>query len=528
MVPTPRVGPRLGRSIIRRGTGVRRLGGAARLEWPVCTPHPADRSFCPEPDGAKPVVPPPEAGTVSGPAAVDRAVRRRFYGGIWRLPAFETTGDRRRFTQQLKVYELLHAVPEPLMGGVLGPNAVREVPSETERVSLVAALVASKAGPEGGNAHKALRAWRLLQEAAQRMGRTDYGLPCGRALVGAIVMREQTRATAAGTEARDGATVGGTVREGFEWLEAVLKLPIEAKSDVVEAAAEPPPLTNGVRRAVKQSASAPPCVQLHLEELARAREWSVARVMARELLVKCAVQHVRLNDALNAQTWQCVQDATVIRGKTTTRSKDGLALELYAPAEGWLGTFGWWAEHAAEMAQRGSGYPDFSAPGPQVATAPGLKAGVLPKSKALPMLRALCAMAPLRMDAAEFNALNITTHSFHGSGPDLVRFLGMCQVEYVFTEIDVRRIGHWLRDRSAPQETVTRVGRHTTGATNQRGEMAFRYTSGAGRIGERQEQLVVRARLVTTVRTALAAYGAHWLELPRHAGAWDVLFPTTR
>ena len=357
---------------------------------------------------------------------------------------------------------------------------------------------------------------------------TIYGLPCGRALVGAIVMREQTRATAAGTEARDGATVGGTVREGFEWLEAVLKLPIEAKSDVVEAAAEPPQLTNGVRRAVKQSASAPPCVQLHLEELARAREWSVARVMARELLVKCVVQHVRLNDALNAQTWQCVQDATVIRGKTTTRSKDGLALELYAPAEGWLGTFGWWAEHAAEMAQRGSGYPDFSAPGPQVATAPELKAGVLPKSKALPMLRALCAMAPLRMDAAEFNALNITTHSFHGSGPDLVRFLGMCQVEYVFTEIDVRRIGHWLRDRSAPQETVTRVGRHTTGATNQRGEMAFRYTSGAGRIGERQEQLVVRARLVTTVRTALAAYGAHWLELPRHAGAWDVLFPTTR
>ena len=98
------------------------------------------------------MVPPPEAGTVSGPEAVDRAVRRRFYGGIWRLPAFETTGDRRRFTQQLKVYELLHAVPEPLMGGVLGPNAVREVPSETERVSLVAATVAAKAGPEGGNA----------------------------------------------------------------------------------------------------------------------------------------------------------------------------------------------------------------------------------------------------------------------------------------------------------------------------------------------------------------------------------------
>ena len=283
--------------------------------------------------------------------------------------------------------------------------------------------------------------------------------------------------------------------------EAVLKLPIEARSNVAEAAAEPPPAPMGARRAVKQSASAPPCIQLHLEALVSVAEWSVTRTQARELLTKSTVQHVHLNDALNAQTWVDASDTTVILGCTTTRSKDGMALDLFAPADGWLGPFGWWLEHAAEMRARGGAWPDFSASGPKVAQARALKAGVLPRAKALPMLRAMCALEPLCMGAEEFDELSITMHSFHGSGPDLVRFLGSSAgVQAVCTEIDVRRIGHWLRDRFAPEETVTRVGRHVAaGATNQRGEMAFRYTQGVGHIGERREQLVLRARLVSEV-----------------------------
>ena len=471
-------------------------------------------------------MPPPEVGPVSGPEAVDRAVRRRFYGGVWRKPAFKFHADSRLFTQQLKVYELLHEVPQALLVGILGEDAAREVPSLAERTSLVAATIGAKAGPEGCNAHKGLRAWRLLQAAAQATARTDFGLPCSRAMVAAIVQRENRRATAAGTAERSGATVGGTVREGFEWLEAVLRLPIEAKSDVVLAAAEPPMAPMGARRSVKQSASAPPCIQLHLEELASETEWSVQRSQARELLTKSTVQHVRLNDALNAQTWVDAADAAVILGRTTTRSKDGMALDMFAPAEGWLGPFAWWAEHAAEMRAYGGAWPDFSASGPRVAHARTLKAGVLPRAKALPMLRAICALEPLCMEAAEFNELGITMHSFHGSGPDLVRFLGSTAgLSEAFSDIDARRIGHWLRDRSAPEETVSRVGRHVTGAVNQRGEMAFRYTQGAGRIGERREQLGLRARLVSEVRAALDRFGQPWTSLPRDNSAWEVLYP---
>ena len=300
-------------------------------------------------------------------------------------------------------------------------------------------------------------------------------------MVGVIVQRENRRATAAATAARSGSTVGGTIREGFEWLEAVLKLPIEARSDVVEAAAGPPPAPMGARRAVKQPASVPPCIHLHLEVLASAAAWSVTRTQARELLTKSTVQHVRLNEALNAQTWVDASNASVILGRSTARSKDGMALDLFAPAEGWLGpldSISWWLEHAAEMRSRDGTWPDFSASGPKVAQARALKAGVLPRAKALPMLRAICALEPLCMGAEEFDALCITMHSFHGSGPDLVRFLGATAgVTQSFTEIDIRRIGHWLRDRNAPEETVTRVGRHRVGAANQRGEMAFRSTA---------------------------------------------------
>jgi hypothetical protein len=75
------------------------------------------------------VVPPLEVGPVTGPEAVDRAVRRRFYGGVWRKPPFGTRADARRFKQQLKIYELLHEVPQALLVGILGEAAGRDVPS---------------------------------------------------------------------------------------------------------------------------------------------------------------------------------------------------------------------------------------------------------------------------------------------------------------------------------------------------------------------------------------------------------------
>ena len=145
----------------------------------------------------------------------------------------------------------------------------------------------------------------------------------------------------------------------------------------------------------------------------------------------------------------------------------------------------------------------------------------MPRGKALPTLRGLCAMAPLAMSRAEFDALGITTHSPHGTGPDMARFMGEAGG---FTEGDARALGHWLRDRNAPQEAA-RPGQRArpAGALNAREEMERRYTQGAGRLGERAEQMRVRLKVIMAVRESLAAFGRPWTELPRSLQSWDIL-----
>ena len=50
--------------------------------------------------------------------------------------------------------------------------------------------------------------------------------------------------------------------------------------------------------------------------------------------------------------------------------------------------------------------------------------------------------------------------------------------------------------------------------------MALRYSGGMGRMGEREEQLRVRSRVIALVRAALDAYGQPWYSLPFGDKAW--------
>jgi len=136
-------------------------------------------------------------------------------------------------------------------------------------------------------------------------------------------------------------------------------------------------------------------------------------------------------------------------------------------------------------------------------------------------MRDLCALPPLCVSAEQFAAAGITAHSAHGTGADLVRFLGE---RHGFTTTDQRIAGHWLRDRNAARETPVRpVGQQAqTGAPNGRQLMQNRYTSGAGRCGERHEQLDLRTRLVRVVRDKLTGVADLWL-LPFDTSSWMVL-----
>ena len=81
----------------------------------------------------------------------------------------------------------------------------------------------------------------------------------------------------------------------------------------------------------RHAGSLPLGVQCQLEHLASQPQESVAGSLARSFLISCLAHHVRMNDALNSTIW--IEDGVII-GRTSVRSKDGLPLELFAPAEG--------------------------------------------------------------------------------------------------------------------------------------------------------------------------------------------------
>jgi hypothetical protein len=268
-------------------------------------------------------------------------------------------------------------------------------------------------------------------------------------------------------------------------------------------------------------------MQLQLETLAAAADWSVARTMARALLLACVIHHVRLNDALEAILIADEREPDgVVRGRTVLKGRKPRRVELYAPAHGWLGPFAWLREHLAETAGRCHAVPDFE--GGRVATSTALRAGVIAPTKARMTFGQLMAMPPLCMSAEAFKALGVTTHSPHGTGSDMVR--EMASLGLPWSEPDARALGHWLRDRNAPKHEKSqadRVGARpqatAPGAPAARGAMTLLYSSGENRRGERSEQIELRTRFVAAVRSALAAFGRPWTELPSGTDDWSVL-----
>ena len=418
---------------------------------------------------------------------------------------------------------MLSAIPEHhLELAILGPDARAMMPDRGERRRLVARAVSRKAGLDGANAEDGVFAWKRLPAGAERTG--AVALPAGRLRVAALLNRERMRAAAAGKGTCGGATCAPRLQKGLRFLQDVCHLPIEADTDLAEAAAEwDNPLQQATPR--RHAASLPLVIQMQCEHVASYGTNAVGRAVARAFLVAAFAHNTRVNDALNATLWSIESDPMVVRGITTVRSKDGLPLYLYAPAEGYLGPYGWWPEHDRLMRDRGHALPDFhagAAAGPFAVT--GLLPGVMPAGKALPALRRICAEPPLRMSASEFDALGIKGHSIHGTGADMARFLGEAGG---FADADSRRLGHWRRDKNAAHE-LPGPGARTAppGAPNARATMEHRYTQGVGRRGEEAEQLRVRSRLVQAVRDGLARWGKPWhITLPRDLSSWVALLP---
>ena len=386
---------------------------------------------------------------LSGRVEVENAVIRHMREGLWRLPTFESNEDRRLFQRIKAVRTLLQALPAEVSVLICGPEAEAQVPDPEARMRLACTLIEAQAGPEGEQAKKGLRAWLILSAHARECHLPSNGLPAGQALVGHLVDLEARRARAKAKGSRGGQTVGATIAEGFRFLADPCGLPINANTKLVSAMAAPTALAPSSRR---HAGSLPLGVQCQLEHIAAQPEDGVSRSVARSFLLTSFAHHIRMNDALNASIW--LEDDVIV-GRTSVRSKDGIPLEVFAPAEGWLGPFNWAEEHLASMPSSRHVWPDFSASRGkygQLAHATGQRDGVMPRTKALLALKHLCSVPPLRMTAAEFDACGISLHSPHGTGSDMIRFMGAsCAFtdfgeNVSFNEHDARAIGHWLRD----------------------------------------------------------------------------------
>ncbi|KAL3918663.1 MAG: hypothetical protein SGPRY_005927 [Prymnesium sp.] len=256
---------------------------------------------------------------------------------------------------------------------ILGPRALVQMPNIEERFSLAVTALELKAGPEGENANKGLRAWNLLAERVRKLGLPDGGLPAGEDLVASIIRDESRRALARQKGSRGGKTVGSVIADGFRLMAESYRLPIEGvDSALVRAVATPTALTPASRR---HAGSLPLVIQLQLTHLAISPARSVCRSLARSFLISTFIHHIRMNDVLNARIWL---KGDAILGVTSVRSTDG----AIAPLEGWLGALSWVADHLESMPTSLHVWPDFVCPcgllmSPSAAT--GVTQGVMPK-----------------------------------------------------------------------------------------------------------------------------------------------------
>ena len=449
--------------------------------------------------------------------------------GVRKAKLFDSHQAARAATAMCAVATLLSELPPAAAEAVLGKHAATQVPDPARRRELAVALLRGKAGPKGDRARKALRAWRLLRDTAKARGLMAGGLPASAALVADIVRGELERAQGEATGSQGGNTVGGTVRDGFLWLQEVAGQPIDAKNALVEAAAQAE--AGDTPNDVRHAGTLPIAVQCAFEEVAVEKQWSVHRTIARSLLCTVFAHHIRCNDALNTRIFPDERDPTgVLRGRTRVRSKKSPPIQLYAPAEGFLGPYEWLEEHLRELDGLKYCLPAVDAKNGRPSASTRLLPGVMAERHVLTAFRDILEHSSFVFPStpkAFYEEWGLRGHSPHSTGSDMCRFAGE---RAGFTETDAREAGHWLRDKNAPQADPRRVpGAPTRGMPDgrpcSRGSMSLRYSQGNGRRGEREAQLDVRARLIELVRKGLALWGRPWQELPPGTDDWEVLRP---
>ena len=545
-----------------------------------CTPVGAPDSPPPPPPPDSPPPPPPPPLTtapnhfppptadppLNAPETVAARRKKRRPPVLPRGTRFPTEEERQEARKTAVASSMAERLPrvirERLLGGERGKA---QVPDEAERQAILARILREIAGPEGDALQNAERALEILQVHAEITDAPDLCLPISSGLAHKLVHQEHTRAVEAAAGGQGGTTAGGALRSAFIWLRDKLNLDIDLDTSVLDAAA-PAAAKRKTWRAAAGTLPIAALCQLEFVAFTPGGHPTPPLVFtARSLLAFGWSQSVRVQDMVRTKLiTDPYEPHTVMHGSTSV-SKDGNPLLLYAPASGILGPYTWYSNHLAEVNTMGRTFPAWAkwwGSGGNVSkcteyTTPHVQSTKMEIRQAL---KDILSLPPLSLTGAEIASLSIQGHSCHGTPSDWSRVIGPNPTPYFptmpgeifagFGEPEANALGHWLRDANSPEaqaqqaarpkpgrkargdagRTAARLPSDPTlapGAPALNGEMVLRYTQGESREGERAVQLRLRRRLIEWASRALAHWCAThdttWCSLPRGRADISVL-----
>ena len=448
-------------------------------------------------------------------------------------------------------------VVHEMLGGVRG---LEQVPDRERRDTILKDMLRARAGTEG----KRLGDIRLLLGRARAYaqdvmgaapGEEDAALfPMSSALAHELVATDHARATAARAGSQGGATVGDHTRAMLVFLADPEKMrwPIDASRVALAAAA---PRATAVAR--RKAGTLPLGVHCQLELFASGGLRSLPagsvpepaiealEFYARSLLCAGLDQSVRIGEGVRVRLWPDeAEPAGVMRGHAHL-AKDGAPIDVFAPAEGYLGEYAWYEAHLKRTLEIGQAFPKWKrvrGRGSGILASVGLSGWLAPADEVRAALADLCSLPPLSYTAAEIDGWDLRGHSAHATPPELGRSIGVrpryapalpAALSDGFDDADCEALGHWLRDAGAKQQATASAAAMATRGTDARAaaaralvpgrpgaRQAMRVYYGAGgassnRFSERDVQLRVRQRLVHTVRHIIEHHPGGWRALPR-------------
>ena len=444
-----------------------------------------------------------------------------------------------------------------MLGGDRGLSQVRDPDARDRQIERILSARAGTDGASVANVRHLLRDIRVY--AAEKLGcatseAADAAcFPMSSALAHEIIAHAHARASSAAAGSQKGSTVGARTRDVLIFAAERLLWPIDVPRVALEAAA-PKAVT-----AKREKAGAIPLAgkcQLEyfadgngLEGLTPSAR-TACRFYARSFLAAGVDQSVRIAEGARVELWADEEDPLHVMRGHAFLGKDGSPLDLYAPAEGFLGAYDWWPEHLVACAGA-IAFPAWEKPWGSkgaISKAGALKLfAVASKADIRAAFKHLLSLPPLSYTEDELKEMNLQGHSAHASPPEWARCIGenpslpppasfagadlAAALAAGFTDRDIDALGHWMRDAGAKNEAsvseavltaTTAVARKAAavaalpGKAASRGKMRNYYgQAGASstRFSERFTQLRVRQRLIHTVRALIG--GRVWHSLPR-------------